>query len=73
MINEIVINHSEKYGVIVTIKGEDEADQLDDYLSENFYIHYDLREDDGKTEFLFGQGASLEVVKNILSSFQLSN
>ncbi len=71
MANEINIINSDEYGVIATIHGDDEADQLDDFLSENFYIHYDLRESSCKTDFLFGQGASIDIVRNILSGFKV--
>ena len=66
---EIEPNH----GIIVVINNELEADEFDDYLTEERYIKYDLRSDNDKTSFFFGEGSNENSIKKIIMDFKEKN
>ena len=61
---------NEKYGAQILTESEDLADEIDDYLSEKYYIFYDRSFSDGEYAFHFGQASDVEKVKSIMSNFK---
>lgn len=59
----MIVRIEPEYGCIVTVE-EVEADEFDDYLTEQRYVLFHMRTTEFGVEFLFGE-ASCE--KNILS------
>lgn len=60
----------EKYGAILIIDCDDVADLFDDFLSEQCYVFYDVRESGGIMEFLFGEAACMEKVQELVSKYE---
>lgn len=60
-----------KYGVILRIDCDNLADELDDFLAENYYIFYEQRHNNEAVEFIFGFASSVERVNMLLEAFTL--
>ena len=67
------IHHDDKYGVVLTIQDSNVADELDDFLTENHYVFYDLRPHTASTEFYFGQASSIDKVEEMVAAYQVRN
>jgi hypothetical protein len=67
--NEIFIKNNSAHGLVLKISDSTIADVFEDYISEEYYIPFSLKDvDDGK-EFYFGQIASVDLLDEIIVSF----
>jgi hypothetical protein len=66
---QYIINTHNDYGVSITVNNKNLADSLDDYLTENFFILYNIKDESAGTQFLFGQAASESKLKDIMTLF----
>lgn len=64
------ITETTNYGVMLSTDDEVFADKLDDFLSEDVYVLYDLKSRPGSYEFYFGLASSLSSVENIVMQFE---
>lgn len=69
----ISIELNDEYGVIIRCSDKNLADELDDFLTENYYILYEFNlSEPGTTLFYFGKASSLENVQAIYGVFEKS-
>ena len=69
-INMFKIHKKKKYGVVLTIQDPNLADEVDDYLTENYYVFYDLRPSEEGMEFFFGQVSSIKKVEELIAIYR---
>ena len=58
-----------KIGVSIVVEDDELADLFDDFLTEEIYVLYNVRDKDGKQEFLFGNAASETKLSEIIDAF----
>lgn len=63
------IKESEKYGVVLTVRDAELADNFDDYITEQCYILYEIKFYERHVEFYFGQASCIEKVNYIVESY----
>lgn len=67
--DKFIILSNDSFGPSVVVDGEDLADLFDDYLSEDIFVLFNVRNKDSKKEFLFGRAASEENLRAIVKMF----
>jgi hypothetical protein len=68
-INKFSFLKDSKVGISILVEDDELADSFDDFLTEEMYVLYNLRERDGKQEFLFGNAASEIKLSRIIDAF----
>lgn len=58
-----------KIGISIVVEDDELADLFDDFLTEEIYVLYNVRDNDGKQEFLFGNAASETKLSEIIDIF----
>lgn len=66
--NFSVIDDSE-VGLSVIVEDDDLADLFDDFLTEDVFVLYNIRDNSGKQEFLFGKVASDTKLMKLIDMF----
>lgn len=66
---EFSIKEHPDYGVELSFESEDVLDKFDDYLTEETYTLFELREGTAGRSILFGQASCQEKVRDIVIRF----
>jgi hypothetical protein len=65
---------SDDYGVVIKCFDKNMADDLDDFITENYYVFYENNfSENGVVSFYFGQASSIEKVTAIYAAFHEKN
>lgn len=71
--SDFAITESEETGITVIVRDFELADEFEDYLTEQQFVLFNIRENKFIFEFLFGQAASLDKVEQLIQKFLDAN
>ena len=71
--SDFAITESEETGITVIVRDFELADEFEDYLMEQQFVLFNIKENKSSFEFLFGQAASLDKVEQLIQKFLDAN